>query len=119
MAKSVLHACWDLFQTMLQYKCDYAGVWFHEVEEAYSIQTCSCCKRRTGPEGMEGLGIREWVCLECGTYHQLSRKHSYGATSWSCRRPRSLPRLARQPQAEGGEDLEARSQGLGYVQVRR
>ncbi|MGF6757363.1 RNA-guided endonuclease InsQ/TnpB family protein [Paraburkholderia sp. GAS42] len=69
MAKSVLDAGWSLFRTMLQYKCDYAGVWFDEVDEAYSTVTCSCCKRRTGPRGLEGLRIREWACLECGAYH--------------------------------------------------
>ncbi|MCP3721998.1 transposase [Paraburkholderia sp. CNPSo 3272] len=69
MAKSVLDAGWGMFRTMAQYKCDDAGVWFDEVDEAFSTQTCSCCKRRTGPKGLEGLGIREWACLECGAYH--------------------------------------------------
>jgi putative transposase len=68
-AKSVLDAGWSAFRTMLQYKCDVAGVWFDEVHEAYSTQTCSCCKKRTGPKGREGLGIREWTCGECGTTH--------------------------------------------------
>ncbi|MBB5460244.1 zinc ribbon domain-containing protein [Paraburkholderia sp. Cpub6] len=54
---------------MLQYKCDDAGVWFEEVDERYSTQTCICCNRRTGPKGLEGLGIREWACFECGAYH--------------------------------------------------
>jgi putative transposase len=44
-AKSVLDAGWNAFRTMLQYKCDPAGVWFDEVNEAYSTQTCSECKR--------------------------------------------------------------------------
>jgi IS605 OrfB family transposase len=69
MAKSVLDAGWRQFRTMLQYKCDYAGVWFEEVNEAYSTQTCSCCQSRTGPKGVAGLGIREWACSECGAYH--------------------------------------------------
>ena len=68
-AKSVLDAGWSAFRTMLQYKCDHAGVWFDEVNEAYSTQTCSCCKKRTGPKGREGLRIREWVCSDCGTAH--------------------------------------------------
>jgi putative transposase len=58
MAKSVLDAGWSAFQDMLQYKSDEAGVWFDEVDEAFSTQTCSCCKRRTGPKGLEGLRIR-------------------------------------------------------------
>ena len=55
---------------MLQYKSNDAGVWFNEVDEAYTAQTCSFCKRRTGPKGLEGLGIRERACTESGTYHQ-------------------------------------------------
>jgi IS605 OrfB family transposase len=68
-AKSVLDAGWSAFRTMLQYKCADAGVWFDEVNEAYSTQTCSCCNRRTGPKGVEGLGVREWTCSECGAQH--------------------------------------------------
>lgn len=69
LAKSVHDAGWSMFRTMVQYKSDDAGVWFDEVDEAFSTQTCSCCKRRTGPKGLEGLGIREWACFECGAYH--------------------------------------------------
>ena len=69
LGKSVLNAGWSLFRTMLQYKGDHAGVWFDEVDERYSTQTCSCCNRRTDPGGRKGLGIRKWACLECGTYH--------------------------------------------------
>jgi putative transposase len=68
-AKSVLDAGWSALRTMLQYKCDRAGVWFEEVDEAYSTQTCSRCKSRTGPLGPEGLGIREWTCSHCGARH--------------------------------------------------
>jgi putative transposase len=59
MAKSVPDAGWSSFRIMLQYKGDHAGVWFEEVDERYSTQTCSCCNRRTGPKGRAGLGIRE------------------------------------------------------------
>ena len=69
MAKSVFDAGWSAFRTMLQYKGDCAGVWFEEVNEAYSSQTCSACNNRTGPKGREGLIIREWTCSECETVH--------------------------------------------------
>lgn len=68
-AKSVLDAGWSAFRTMLQYKCDDAGVWFEEVDEAYSTQTCSCCGSITGPKGVAGLGIREWICSVCKAEH--------------------------------------------------
>jgi transposase len=68
-AKSVLDAGWSTFRTMHRYKCDDAGVWFDEINEAFSTQTCSECKSRTGPKGREGLGIREWQCSVCGAIH--------------------------------------------------
>jgi len=43
MAKSTLDAGWSIFKTMLEYKCNHAGVVFEEVNEAWSTQTCSCC----------------------------------------------------------------------------
>lgn len=71
MAKSVLDAGWSMFRTMLQYKCDDAGVLFEEVDEAFSTQTCSTCGAlpESRPKGIAGLGIREWTCLECGSHH--------------------------------------------------
>jgi IS605 OrfB family transposase len=68
-AKSVLDAGWSAFRTMLRYKCADAGVWFEEVDEAFSTQTCSVCNSRTGPKGREGLGIRGWQCSMCGAIH--------------------------------------------------
>jgi IS605 OrfB family transposase len=69
MAKSVLDAGWSTFRTMLQYKCDDAGVWFEEVNEAYSTQECSACHARSGPAGLAGLAVRRWTCSVCGTEH--------------------------------------------------
>nr|WP_297500474.1 transposase [Ferrovum sp.] len=71
MAKSVLDAGWSQFRTMLQYKCADAGAWFEEVNEAYSTQTCSTCGAlpRSRPQGIAGLGIREWTCCACGATH--------------------------------------------------
>jgi IS605 OrfB family transposase len=56
-AKSVLDAGWSAFRTMLLYKCADAGVWFAEVDEAFSTQTCSRCNSRAGPKGRKDLGI--------------------------------------------------------------
>ena len=71
MAKSVLDAGWSTFRTMLRYKCDHAAVWFEEVNESYTTQTCSCCGSipASSPKGRAGLGIREWACSECGSVH--------------------------------------------------
>ncbi len=71
MAKSVLDAGWSTLKTMLEYKCAHAGIVFEEVNEAYSIQTCSCCGciPASSPKGQTGLGISEWTCSECGAEH--------------------------------------------------
>jgi IS605 OrfB family transposase len=68
-AKSVLDAGWSAFRTMLLYKCADAGVWFAEVDEAFSTQTCSVCDSRAGPKGRKDLGIRGWQCAVCGAIH--------------------------------------------------
>lgn len=71
MAKSVLDAGWSSFRTMLQYKCDHAAVWFEEVNESYTTQTCSSCGVIPGssPKGLAGLNKREWECCNCGAVH--------------------------------------------------
>lgn len=71
MGKSSLDAGWGMLKTMLEYKCDHAGVTFMEVNEAYSTQACSCCGSigDSSPKGRAGLGIREWTCTECGAVH--------------------------------------------------
>ena len=66
--KSALDAAWGLLKQQLSYKCAYAGRVLVVVDESYSTQTCSCCNKRTGPKGLEGLRIREWACA-CGAMH--------------------------------------------------
>lgn len=71
MAKSTLDASWSMLKTMLEYKSHQAGVVFEEVNEAYSTQICSCCGviSESSPKGRAELGIREWVCVDCGSIH--------------------------------------------------
>jgi len=71
MAKSVLDAGWGSLKTMLEYKCDHAGVVFEVVNESYSTQTCSSCGciPDSSPKGRTDLRIREWTCSECGVEH--------------------------------------------------
>lgn len=71
MAKSVLDAGWSQLKTMLEQKCQRAGVVFEVVNESYTTQTCSCCGiiSASSPKGRVSLGIREWACVDCGTIH--------------------------------------------------
>jgi putative transposase len=67
MAKSVYDAGWSTFRNMLRYKS--AG--YVEVDERFTTQTCSDCGALPDgrPKGIAGLGIRDWVCSDCGTNH--------------------------------------------------
>lgn len=69
LSKSVNDACWGKLKTMLSYKTIRYGGKYLAVDESYTTQTCSCCKAVSGPKGLEGLGIREWTCAECNTFH--------------------------------------------------
>lgn len=69
LAKSVNDAGWAMFKTMLSYKAIARKVVYCEVSEHLTTQTCSGCGAIGGPKGREGLGVREWVCSECGAVH--------------------------------------------------
>ncbi|WP_419593063.1 zinc ribbon domain-containing protein, partial [Thiolapillus sp.] len=66
-----LDAGWHQLKTQLKYKAIARSGVFEEVNEAYSTQVCSCCgaKPDSSPKGRTGLGIRHWICSECGAEH--------------------------------------------------
>ncbi|WP_338126462.1 zinc ribbon domain-containing protein [Pseudomonas luteola] len=37
--------------------------------EAYTTRVCSACGSLVGPQGVNGLRIKEWTCCECGVAH--------------------------------------------------
>ena len=70
MNKSVLDAGWSTFRSMLEYKCNHAGVHYLKIDEKYTTQDCSCCgSRHNSPKGRADLGIRQWRCNNCNTLH--------------------------------------------------
>ena len=70
LAKSVCDAGWFELKQQLTYKCKNVGCRLQIVNEKYTTQTCSCCgDMSSSPKGRAGLGIREWQCMECGTFH--------------------------------------------------
>ncbi|MGC2029483.1 MAG: RNA-guided endonuclease TnpB family protein, partial [Steroidobacteraceae bacterium] len=69
LAKSVLDAGWSSFRSMLRYKATAHGAWYEEVDESFSTRDCSFCKSKTGPKSVADLGIRSWICSECGVLH--------------------------------------------------
>ena len=98
MAKSTLDAGWSMLKTMLEYKSHQAGVVFEVVNESYSTQTCSCCGSipASSPKGRAGLGIREWICSNCGAMHDRDVNAAKNILA------RGLSRLAEETPLEDG-----------------
>ena len=68
-AKSTLDAAWHSVRFQLSYKAiRLAGVCVSG-RETFSSVTCSDCGTRGGPSGLRALGVREWVCMQCGVTH--------------------------------------------------
>jgi len=69
MAKSVLDAGWGMLKAQLQYKGQQAGRSVQVVSERNTSRTCSSCGSLSGPQGVNGLRVRQWMCSQCGDWH--------------------------------------------------
>jgi putative transposase len=69
MAKSVLDSGWGLLRTFLQYKGQEAGRSVQIVSERNTSRSCSSCGSLSGPQGVNGLRERLWMCVPCGESH--------------------------------------------------
>lgn len=68
-AKSVADASFGMFLTRLESKAARAGRTFVRVDRYFpSTRMCSACGALTGPQGLDGLKVREWSC-SCGAHH--------------------------------------------------
>lgn len=54
---------------MLAYKSRAGGRQYIEVSPRNSTKTCSSCGALTGPTGLAGLLVRQWMCTSCGASH--------------------------------------------------
>jgi hypothetical protein len=86
---------------MLEYKGAHAGIVVREVNERFSTQTCSECGSISGPKGVAGLGIRAWICPDCGA----ERQRDINAAKNILRRGRA-PLAVGIPCLKAGEDVK-------------
>ena len=67
--KSTLDAGISMVLNFLSYKAIKLGKVVRIVNEAWTTQRCGGCAALTGPKGLSGLSVRDWVCSECGASH--------------------------------------------------
>jgi len=68
LAKAINDVSWSEFCRQLEYKADWYGREFHKIDKFFpSSQLCSNCGYKN--IDTKDLGIREWICLECGVVH--------------------------------------------------
>lgn len=67
--KSVASSGHAQLRSMIAYKCTTSGRRYIEVASHHSTMTCSACGGLSGPTGLAGLSVRQWVCTSCGTAH--------------------------------------------------
>lgn len=94
-AKSWTDNGYGMLKTMLKYKAHKHNVVYEEVSERElkSTQACSCCGKKTGPKGLQGLSVSKWICGDCKSSHNrnensaynhlLARKHSQGEAEYN------------------------------------
>ena len=66
LAKAIGNASWYEFRTMLEYKCKWYGKQLIIVPPHHTSQECSNCHHNSGKKTLD---IREWICDNCGVYH--------------------------------------------------
>ncbi|MDJ0557064.1 MAG: RNA-guided endonuclease TnpB family protein [Microcoleaceae cyanobacterium MO_207.B10] len=67
LAKAISDLGWRQFRTLTEAKCDKYGREFRVIDRwEPTSQKCSCCGFKGGKKE---LNVREWTCLNCGTFH--------------------------------------------------
>ncbi len=67
LAKAISDLGWRQFRTLTEAKCEKYGREFRVINRwEPTSQKCSCCGFRGGKKE---LNVREWTCLNCGTFH--------------------------------------------------
>lgn len=69
MAYSIADVRWSQLTDFIQYKCNWYGKEFKQVDRFYaSSKICSSCGTYH-KDIVDSLSVREWTCPDCGAYH--------------------------------------------------
>jgi hypothetical protein len=68
-AKSARDAAVGMFKSQVLVKGLKAGRVVDVIDEKFTTMACGTCRALSGPKGASMLFVREWVCRDCGTWH--------------------------------------------------
>ena len=69
MAYAISDVRWAQLLNFIQYKCNWYGKEFKQVDRFYaSSKICSCCGTYH-KDVVKSLSVREWICPDCGARH--------------------------------------------------
>lgn len=69
LAYSIADVRWSQLINFIQYKCQWYGKKFVQLDQFYpSSKICSCCGTYH-KDIVNSLSVREWTCPDCGTHH--------------------------------------------------
>ena len=77
--KSVDSSSHYQLRSMLKYKSRAGDTEYVEPNSFQSTMTCCDCGALTGPTGLVGLSVRQWVCSECGSVHDRDQNSACNA----------------------------------------
>jgi IS605 OrfB family transposase len=114
MAKAVLDCGWGMLKAQLQYKGEHAGRCVQVVSERNTSRTCSSRGSLSGPQEVNGLRVRSWVCSECGDSHDWMLTQPGDSAPWG-----GVPIRAREQSSprEGAAELTSRRGKVGWALV--
>ena len=69
LAYSISDARWSQLVNFIQYKCQWYGKEFRQIDQFYaSSKICSCCGTYH-KDIVNSLSVREWICPDCCAHH--------------------------------------------------
>lgn len=79
--KSVSSSGHNQLRSMLAYKSSSrtGDTIYVEPESKHSTMRCSNCGELSGPTGLSGLAVRQWVCQACGSLHDRDHNAAINA----------------------------------------